>query len=235
MVLIKVGEKGVSHYKFSLLLLMLVLFLAVNPFFVDREHLSVRAFNALVFLVLVGNVYAATHRLRPFVVAVALAITTMASFMIADARGSQSMEVAAFLGLGLLWIYSAGSILWHIFTRRIITIDTLAGAVVVYLQIGLIWTVFYVMIETFLPGSFNFVVTALDSEQARRHEFYLFSYYSFVTLTTLGYGDLLAVSPPARAFSYLETTLAQVYLAVLVARLLGLHLSGVQGESGDRG
>ena len=232
---IKSGRARIAEYKFSILLLMLVLFLAVNPFFVKREHVSISAFNILVSLVLIGNVYAATHRLRPLLVTAVLAVGVYVIFMIADVSGNQSLEAFAFLFLALLWVYSAVSIMWNILTRKVVTVDTLAGAVVVYLQIGLVWTIFYIFIETFYPGSFNFATTSLISDQAARNDFYLFSYYSFVTLTTLGYGDFLALSPPAQAFSYLETALGQIYLAVLVARLLGLHLAEVMGNRGKRG
>ncbi|MEE9226447.1 MAG: potassium channel family protein, partial [Acidobacteriota bacterium] len=52
-----------------------------------------------------------------------------------------------------------------------------------------------------------------------------FVYYSFVTLSTLGYGDITPVTPPARAFSFLEAVTGQLYLAVLIAGLVGIHIS----------
>ena len=59
-------------------------------------------------------------------------------------------------------------------------------------------------------------------------------YYSFVTLSTLGYGDVSPLNPIARMFSYTEAITGQVYLAVLVARLVGLHISQTLiGEKGD--
>lgn len=55
-------------------------------------------------------------------------------------------------------------------------------------------------------------------------------YYSFTTLTTLGYGDILPLSPPARMFSALESVMGQIYLAVLIARLVGLHIIRLKRE-----
>ncbi len=56
-------------------------------------------------------------------------------------------------------------------------------------------------------------------------------YYSFVALTTLGYGNIVPVSPPARILAILEATLGQIYLTVLVARLVGLHIAHVTFRS----
>lgn len=234
MALIKRGGEDLASHRYGILLAMLVLYLAVNPFFVKAESGAVIAFNLLVLLVLIANVYASTHRLRPLLAASSLAILGYASFIAADLTGDHQLEFFGFMFIGLLWTYSAASILMNILSRTIVTTDTLAGAVVVYLQIGLIWSVMFIFIETFIPGSFNFSSASLTSELASRADFYKFLYYSFVTLTTLGYGDYLAVSPPAQSFSFLETALGQVYLAVLVARLLGLHLTSVRsGEKHD--
>ena len=56
------------------------------------------------------------------------------------------------------------------------------------------------------------------------HQNPLFLYYSFVTLTTLGYGDITPLTPPARAFSYVEAILGQIFVAVSIARIVGLHI-----------
>jgi voltage-gated potassium channel Kch len=52
-----------------------------------------------------------------------------------------------------------------------------------------------------------------------------FTYYSFVTLTTLGYGDITPLTPTAKAFSFVEAVFGQIYIAVLIARLVGLHIA----------
>jgi voltage-gated potassium channel len=234
MALIKRGEAGLSSHRYGILLAMLVMYLVINPFFVNGESKAVIAFNVSVLLVLIANVYAATHRLRPLLTASSLAVLGYAAFIAADLTKLVGFEFFGFVFIGLLWVYSAVSILLHILTRPVVTTDTLAGAVAVYLQIGLIWAILFIVIETFIPGSFNFSGVPLTAELAPRADFYKFLYYSFVTLTTLGYGDYLAVSPPAQSLSFLETALGQVYLAVLVARLLGLHLTTMRPLEKDK-
>lgn len=214
------------RYRFSFLLLGLFLFLAINPFFEDaHDDTAATVFYILIYSVVVGNIYALTHRPRSIIIGVAMLAICVFLFAYSRITGNQAVEVYIYLLVGLIWLYSSGSILMAILTTRDVTIDTISGSVCVYFQIGLIWSIAFYFIETFIPGSFNFSAVPLDAPESSRIDFQVFTYYSFVTLTTLGYGEYLPVSPPARAFSYLETAVGQIFLAVLVARLLGLHLA----------
>ncbi len=108
--------------------------------------------------------------------------------------------------------------------------DTLAGAVCVYLLIGLIWSYLYLLVEICVPGSFSFTQGDARLQLWVAKEFYPFFYLSLVTLTTVGYGDLLPVGTMARTLATLEGILGQVYLTILVARLVGMHLVHQQGK-----
>lgn len=71
--------------------------------------------------------------------------------------------------------------------------------------------------ETFQPGSFQMPQGTINQAT--------FTYYSYVTLTTLGYGDITPISTPARSLALLEAMMGQLYLAVLIARLVGIHIA----------
>jgi Na+/H+-dicarboxylate symporter len=107
-------------------------------------------------------------------------------------------------------------------SEREITQDTIYGAICGYLLLALCWALVFSLIETMVPGSFAVLVTpAGDQERVAS----LMFYYSFTSLTTLGYGDIVPISPVTRSFSTLEAVMGQLYLTVLVARLVGLHIS----------
>jgi hypothetical protein len=89
----------------------------------------------------------------------------------------------------------------------------------VYLLIGLTWAALYILIEYVNPGSFIDTSTKIPINAPR------FLFFSYVTLTTTGYGTLLPVSDPARSLALVEAIFGQLYLAILVARLVGLHIS----------
>ena len=118
----------------------------------------------------------------------------------------------------LFFGYISGIIVIHLFTEQEITPDLVVGSVCGYFLVGIMWAFVYAAIEIISPGS-------LHLPQEGYHDFSNFSYYSFVTLTTLGYGDILPLTSPARNFAILEAIIGQIYLTVLVARLVGIHIS----------
>jgi hypothetical protein len=84
---------------------------------------------------------------------------------------------------------------------------------------ALMWTFIFVVVETLHPGSFN-LPEDLNIAATRQ-----FVYYSFVTLTTLGYGDITPITSMARSLCILEAVIGQLYLVVQVAWLVGVHVS----------
>ncbi len=110
-------------------------------------------------------------------------------------------------------------ILGFIFKSETVTSDVIFAAIVVYLLIGITWGIVFRLMETVQPGSFA-IRASLE-----QHQRITFTYYSFVTLTTLGYGDIRPLSPQAGTLAILEAIIGQLYLAVLIARLLGMHIA----------
>ncbi len=108
--------------------------------------------------------------------------------------------------------------LHRIFSETTVTADTIQGGIAVYFLSGLLWAFFYETLLLFNPDAILFSDHVLG-------KFSDLIYFSFVTITTLGYGDITPVSRMAKNLAVLEAVWGQTYLAVLVARLVGLHLS----------
>ena len=104
-------------------------------------------------------------------------------------------------------------------------IDTnkIIGAICIYLLMGLIWALSYLLIAQATPGAFN----GLD-QLPWYENFADVSYYSYVTLTTLGYGDISPVAPVARFLVFMEAIVGVFYMAILVASLVGIRTSAIQ-------
>ena len=96
--------------------------------------------------------------------------------------------------------------------------NEIVGSVCLYLMIGVIWAVVFLLVEKVVPGSFN----GLGGE-GTSVDFFSLIYFSFVTLTTLGFGDITPSQPLARYLTIMEGVLGQLYLVILVARLVGLY------------
>jgi len=105
-------------------------------------------------------------------------------------------------------------------------VDTIFGGISVYLLIAITFALVYGLIDFLDPAAFSFGVVQ-EANAARfpgRDGFAELIYFSFVTLTTLGYRDFVPVASVARSASALEAVIGQIYLAVFVARLVGLHM-----------
>ena len=101
--------------------------------------------------------------------------------------------------------------------------NKVVGAICIYLLMGLVWALSYLFIAQAIPGAFN------GLEQLPWYEnFSDAAYYSFVTLTTLGYGDISPVVPIARFLVYMEAIFGVFYMAILVASLVGIRTSEMQ-------
>jgi hypothetical protein len=99
-----------------------------------------------------------------------------------------------------------------------ITFHRIQGAVAAYLLLGVIWAYAYALLAHLRPGAFSGSLRPEDGPRA-------FFYFSFVTLTTVGYGDVLPVHPAARSLAMLEAVTGPLYLAILVARLVSLAVA----------
>jgi hypothetical protein len=147
-----------------------------------------------------------------------MAIPALGLGWVADLTELPFLRTLSRLFLAIFFSIMLVSLLAYIRRAKEITADLLMGAASTYFLVGLFWAFVFFFIETFSPGSFRLEGSGADMESQ-------LIYYSFVTLTTVGYGDITAASMIARSYSVLETVTGQLYLTVLVAGLVGLHIS----------
>jgi hypothetical protein len=213
------------HLKYTYLLVSLLLLFLISPLF---EELDVAKIIISIFLsaVLVSAVYAVSQNKGLFVFSILLLCPALVGNWSIYFVESLSLELMGRSFSALFLAFAAISMMNHVFREDHVTADTVAGAICVYLLIGLTWAYLYSVTELLLPGSFIFGPLTTRSAGSLVHDkSSLFFYYSFVTLTTLGYGDITPITPPARSLSMLEAVTGPVYLTVLVARLVALHIS----------
>ena len=130
---------------------------------------------------------------------------------------------------GILFLgYVITLFLGILFQRDRVTFDTVCVSLCIYLLLGVMWAVVYSLLETLQPGSFRFALgegSGLGSMRFGSEYTGLALYYSFGAMTTLGANDVVPASASARMFSTVEAISGQLYLAVLVARMVGLHIA----------
>jgi len=131
---------------------------------------------------------------------------------------AENVVFAAFLAITVILI------LKHLFHTRDVTPNMISASLCAYFMLAFLWATLYASVELVDPGAFRFpdgVVAQERSMQSTGEMSGYAVYYSLVTLTTLGYGDITPVSSAARSLSVVEAAIGQIYLAVLVASLVG--------------
>ncbi len=98
-----------------------------------------------------------------------------------------------------------------------VTADRVVGAIVLYLLLGIIWAAAYDLVALHVADAFSGVAPTGSGPQR-------WLYFSFVTLTTVGYGDIVPVAPAARSLAALEALVGQLYPAIILARLVSLQI-----------
>lgn len=174
-----------------------------------------------VFATLLAGAFATAEKRHQLIGIGMLAILSGGAQLAWMLSANQSI-LYAFLALTLVFYAAVASVLVLALFRRgtSITMDTMCSAVSVYLLLGLIWAMAYAILELAVPGSFSFPANEIGNEQ----QFDRFLGFSLTTLTTLGYGNVAPATLRADALSTLEAVCGQVYLAVVIARLVALQI-----------
>jgi hypothetical protein len=210
-----------GHARHLVLLISLLLLFLVTPF-LEATRYGIVILTMTGSIVLLSGIYAMSERRRLFVITLIGAAATVAMNWLTVVLQSEWVAIASDgLTLLLLGLFSIG-ILDDVLRRGRISADKIRGAICVCLLIGFAWAVGYAIIELINPGSFSGLAETDPHNYVGR--IMQLRYFSFATLTTLGFGDILPRSPSARTLATLEAVTGQIYLAVLIARLVGLHI-----------
>ena len=204
--------------RFLGLLIFIIILIVVGPLIEEFVHLRM-IYDLLWSAVLVSAIYAVSHKKHHLLIAVLLALPMLASIW--SQYFVMRLPVEAIGGLcgAAFFTFAIIQILIFIYSQKEVTRNLIAGAAIVYLLIALAWSSIFAVVELLHPGSFS--IPELEGISSSRH----FLYYSFVTLTTLGYGDITPVTSLARSLCILEAVIGQLYLVVQVAWLVGVHVS----------
>ena len=204
----------------ALLISILFLFL-VTPLIALFRH-GVLILNAVAAIVLVTAAYALMEQKRLFAAAVVLsAISIIATWLLLLTQQHWAALLSHCCVIVLITFFSV-TILGYVLRAGSVTMDKIFAAICVYLLIGFAWTFIYALLDELHPGSFVALSTTSPNDYVARYM--EMRYFSSMTLTTVGYGDIVPHTPATRTWAALEAVVGQIYLTVLVARLVGLHI-----------
>jgi hypothetical protein len=208
-------------YRFSTvqLLIALAVLLVCAPFVEEVEggHLIL---SALFSLVLLAAVIAVADRKRTLLIALFFAVPAITARWTNHFR-PDLVHPAVFLVFAILLLaYVIAYLLRFVLRAPVVTVEVLCASIAAYLMLGLMWTVAYWLVDQLTPGgafSFN------TNRSVQSMNGFTGFYFSFITLSTVGYGDITPVSRIARWLAAMEAMTGLLYVAVLIARLVSVY------------
>ena len=203
------------------LLILLVVIFVVQPF-VASFYYGPMVLNVIGAAVFLSATYAVSRRRSFLVIGFCLSIFSIAMTFWLAAAPSHWLILLAHGSLMVLIGFFAVAILSYVLGSGRVTWDKIYGAICAYLLLGYAWTFAYSLVAEAQPDAFMSLTSAMPHDIVGR--VMQLRYFSFVTLATVGYGDIVPHTAATRTLALLEAILGQFYLVALVGRLVGLHI-----------
>jgi hypothetical protein len=212
---------GVFRFSAVELLIALGLLFFSAPFIENLRHGNALE-SILMTVVMISSVLAVGGRRRTLIAAIVLVVPVVlgkwANHLRPDVVPPEVFLVAELVFLGFI----VTNLLRFILRAPRVNTEVLCAGIAGYLMIGLLWIVAYLLVARAAPDSFS--ITAGPAGQRSMEGFTAF-YFSFATLTTVGYGDIVPISNAARMLAVMEAVIGMFYVATLISRLVALHAS----------
>lgn len=212
--------------KNGFLLLVLSLFaMLVLPAFFERANTVILS-SVTTSIVLLAALYLVAYNRKELIVGLLLAIPSILTNWWAGVV-DHHFAITAHFCLSILYLgYISYHIFRYLFATRDVSVDMMYAAVCLYLILGMIWGMLYALLQLSNPDSFQLHPMHVTPQLILNELFY----FSYVTLSTLGYGDVVPVTRLARQLSIIEAIIGQFYLAFVVARLVGLYITAIEKD-----
>jgi len=214
--------------RFTILLCALGTFMCVLPF-MSEAGVGATALRIATSLLLLAAVYSVSEKRWPLILAVALALPAIGAQMVPSLLGEHGTLMVRMGTSAVLLIYIAVLISVFLVRQERVSGDMILGAINVYLLAAIAFMFLHAFVEITKPGAYLYQGESLSVALKGHPEVDALAfllYFSIVTLTTLGYGDIVPAIPAARMLCSLEAVIGQLFVAVFIARMVSLHISG---------
>jgi len=209
---------SISLRKFSSIELLIALFaLFVSIPFSEPLRAGVLIESILISIVLISAVFTIAASRRALLIAIVLALPTLAGRWIHQFRPDVMPPELFLIGAILLVLFVIINLLQFVLRASTVNTEVLCASISAYLLLGLLWTFGYWLVAEIVPNAFAFngADTSLKGFNGL--------YFSFITMSTVGYGDITPVAKVARMLAAMEAITGLLYVAILIARLVALH------------
>lgn len=219
----RIPHIGAMRYSSIELLVALVLLIMVTPFVEDLKHGS-EIEGVMLTVVLISAGLAVGGRRHVMIIAAVLLVPTLLAQW-THHLFPHLVSPVAHLVLGMLFMgFVAGNLLRFILRAPRVDAEVICAGISVYLMIGLMWALAYMLTGHLSTAAFTFVN---DPDKERTMDSFNAFYFSFTTLSTVGFGDITPVSKVARTLAIMEAITGMFYMAILISRLVSLYAPAV--------
>ncbi len=222
--MIREKKQSEDRHRFKYLLFLLILYIVGSPFLELYPSLGVLA-SVCLSLVLFAAVYTVNKQQNQRSIAVALLLPLLVLYWLGIYDVVSFSRVSAYFLFTVYYGLLIHSFVLQIRNAKRVSVNVLYMTFSLYLIIGLFWGSVHGLLYVLKPGAYSGVL--LENPQSVSH---IFNYFSFVTLTTLGYGDITPQFSGAAALCQMEAIVGQFFTAVVVAWLMGMYISDRQDK-----
>jgi Ion channel len=224
------SQLGLAHHnwpgRFTLLLATILVLLVSQPMFSGHAFAQNLA-TITMSLVLLAALYAFRSTRIYFAIALALLVPSVGCRFALLFTPSATLEIISAISSCMFLAVTVIALVSRLFIVKSVTLDTISAAICAYLLAAIAFAYGFAVLELGNPGSFSAALFQRPTGHiapliASLHSFI---YYSFVCLTTTGFGDISPVSEGARSLSVFEAVFGQLYMAILIARLVSLEVA----------
>jgi len=200
--------------RFIYIILAIVLVMLVNPFIRQTGKIGYFFATMLITMIPLASYHALNEDRKRAITILLIA----APFVILDGINmffaNRYLMVVAYSFATILYFYIVVLLVRNLLSQRIITANLIYCAISIYLLIGIMWAGLYVVLEGISPGSFSGISDTAD-----------LVYFSFVTLTTVGFGDVAPLSILVKRLAVFEAAMGGIYMAIIIAMIVGRYMS----------
>lgn len=217
-----------DRLKLPIFLLVLLLFLVAYPYLHLTYPQHIAIVEVFFALLMISGVSLLINKKKLLFIMIVLSVLILIGIIITDYTQSLVLLFFVMLIELIFFLVIFVSLIAYIYKQKAVSMNKLYAAVTSYLVLGIIFAVLYTLIATISPDAFQYTVVAkMPSSYALPHPAFFSEalYFSFVTLGTLGYGDWVPMFGPLKMVASLEAIFGQLFIAILIARLVGVQIS----------
>ncbi|MFC1800014.1 potassium channel family protein [Candidatus Eisenbacteria bacterium] len=207
--------------KLLVLFVSLLIIVVLSPFLLG-DILGQTILYVMAVLACIATVYGLRLGKRAVLLTLFLGVLSAVLGVVSILSEGMLLDALSVLSSAVFYGFLIGLLIRYIVGAEEVTADILYGSICVYLLIGIVFAMIYRFVDILNPAAFSLGGGSMALSAPEPGDY---TYYSFVTLTTLGYGDIQPVSGYAKTFAFLEAITGTLYVAILISRLVSLYIT----------